>query len=45
MTRCNVALSACEALSPLTTRELTFWKQLTAYWRAQLGFAEKKGRK
>ena len=28
-----------------TPRELQFWEQNTAYWRAQLGFAEKKGRK
>lgn len=42
--RCNSALGACASLS-VTPKEQRFWDQLTAYWRAQLGFAEKKGRK
>lgn len=28
-----------------TDKERAVWDQIAAYWRAQLGFAEKKGRK
>jgi hypothetical protein len=28
-----------------TDKELKFWEQAIAYWRAQLRFAERKGRK
>ncbi len=40
----NASLKLVEALR-LTARERTFWDQVTAYWRAQLGFAEKRGRR
>lgn len=42
--RCHSALGACKALS-VTPGERPFWDKLTGYWQAQLGFAEKKGRK